>query len=96
MSGEHDDKLQIEAAQRDTSCFADLYERNFHAVYAYITRRVSDRHQTKYLTADVFREAIAGIGKFEWRGAPFNAWLLRIASRAIADHWQRSGRGCLF
>jgi RNA polymerase sigma-70 factor (ECF subfamily) len=30
--------------------------------------------------------------QFEWRGVPFIARLLRIASRAIADHWQRSGR----
>jgi RNA polymerase sigma-70 factor (ECF subfamily) len=92
MSEEHDDRLQIEAAQRDPSRFADLYEQNFYAVYAYISRRVGDRHQAEDLTADVFREALAGIGKFEWRGVPFIAWLLRIASRAIADHWQRSGR----
>ena len=92
MSEEHDDRLQVEAAQRDPSHFADLYERNFYAVYAYIARRVANRHQAEDLTADVFREALAGIGKFEWRGVPFIAWLLRIASRAIADHWQRCGR----
>ena len=32
-----------------------------------------DRHQAEDLTADVFREALAGIGKFEWRGVPFAA-----------------------
>jgi RNA polymerase sigma-70 factor (ECF subfamily) len=69
-----------------------LYERNFYRVYAYIARRVGDRHQAEDVTAEVFREALAGIGKFEWRGVPFLAWLLRIASRAVADHWQRSGR----
>lgn len=92
MSEEHDDRSQIEAAQRDPSRFADLYERNFYAVYAYIARRVGDRHSAEDLTADVFREALAGIGKFEWRGVPFIAWLLRISSRAIVGHWQRSGR----
>lgn len=92
MSEEHDDRLLIQAAQRDPSRFADLYEQNFYAVYAYIARRVINRHQTEDLTADVFREALAGIGQFEWRGVPFVAWLMRIASRAIADHWQRSGR----
>ena len=45
MSQEHDDRLQVEAAQRDPSRFADLYERNFTRVYAYIIRRVGDRHQ---------------------------------------------------
>jgi len=92
MNEEHDDRLQVEAAQRDPSRFADLYEKNFHVVYAYIARRVSERHQAEDLTADVFREALAGIQKFEWRGVPFVAWLMGIASRVLADHWKRSGR----
>jgi RNA polymerase sigma-70 factor, ECF subfamily len=92
MSQDYDDRLLVDAAQRDPSRFADLYERNFHRVYAYIARRVGNRHHAEDLTAEVFREALAGIRKFEWRGVPFAAWLLRIASRAIADHWQRAGR----
>ena len=89
---ELDEKALIEAAQRDPSRFADLYEQNFYRVYAYIVRRVGDRHQAEDLTADVFREALAGIGKFEWRGVPFAAWLMGIASRIVADYWTRSGR----
>jgi RNA polymerase sigma-70 factor (ECF subfamily) len=92
MTPEPDDRAVIEAAQRDPSRFADLYERNFYRVYAYVIRRVGDRHQAEDLTADVFREALAGLKNFEWRGAPFSAWLLRIASRLVADHWKRTGR----
>jgi len=92
MSEEHDERTQVEAAQRDSSRFADLYERNFYRVYAYIVRRVGDRHQAEDLTADVFREALAGLAKFEWRGVPFAAWLVGIASRVVADYWKRSGR----
>ena len=87
-----DERLRIEAAQRDPSRFADLYEENFHRVYSYVVRRVGDRHQAEDLTADVFREALAGIGKFEYRGAPFAAWLLGIASRIIADYFKQAGR----
>lgn len=92
MSQDHDERLMVEAAQRDPSRFADLYEQNFYRVYAYIARRVGDRHHAEDLTAEVFSEALAGIRKFEWRGVPFAAWLLGIASRAIADHWMRKGR----
>ena len=87
-----DDRLRIEAAQRDPARFGELYKENFYRVYAYVARRVGDRHQAEDLTADVFREALAGIGKFEWRGIPFAAWLLGIAARTIADHFKRSGR----
>src|SRR5262245_56310375 len=92
MTQPADERLRIEAAQRDPSRFAALYEENFYRVYAYVSRRVGDRTLAEDLTADVFREALDGIGKFEWRGAPFLAWLVKIASRLIADHWQRSGR----
>ena len=92
MSEENDEKAQVEAAQRDPSRFAHLYEQNFYRVYAYVVRRVGDRHQAEDLTADVFREALAGIRKFEWRGVPFAAWLMGIASRIVADYWTRSGR----
>jgi len=91
-SGGEDERLLVEAAQSDPARFGDLYEQNFHRVYAYIVRRVADRHHAEDLTAEVFREALAGIRKFEWRGVPFSAWLLRVASRAVADHWKHSGR----
>lgn len=92
MTQSTDDRLRVEAAQRDPARFGELYEEHFYRVYAYIARRVGGRHQAEDLTSEVFREALAGIGKFEWRGVPFVAWLLRIASRAVADHFQRSGR----
>ena len=70
MTQSTDDRLRIEAAQRDPARFGELYEEHFCRVYAYIAGRVRDRHQAEDLTADVFREALAGIGKFEWRGDP--------------------------
>ncbi|HLK47379.1 MAG TPA: sigma-70 family RNA polymerase sigma factor [Bryobacteraceae bacterium] len=92
MTESSDDRLRIEAAQRDPARFGELYEENFYRVYAYVVRRVGDRHRAEDLTADIFREALAGIGKFEWRGVSFTAWLLGIASRMIADHWKSAGR----
>ncbi len=86
------ERMLIEAAQRDPSRFADLYESNFERVYAYIASRVRDRDVAQDLTAEVFQTALANIGSFEWRGVPFVAWLMRIASNAIADRWQRSAK----
>ncbi len=42
------------------------------------------------LTSDVFHQALRNLGRFEWRGVPFAAWLFRIASNAISDRWQHS------
>src|SRR5579859_7478370 len=92
LKKEADERLLIEAAQKDPACFADLYEINFERVYAYVVKRVRDRAETEDLTAEVFHQALANLKRFEWRGIPFAAWLFRIASNLISDRWQRSGR----
>jgi RNA polymerase sigma-70 factor (ECF subfamily) len=86
------EQLAVEAAQKDPSRFAELYESNFERVYAFIARRVGDRDAAQDLTADVFHRALANLGQFEWRGVPFVAWLLRIAANAITDRAQRAAR----
>ena len=92
VEAEIDERALIEAAQRDPRCFAELYEANFDRVYAFVASRVFDRTEAEDLTAEVFHHALAHLVQFEWRGAPFIAWLLRIASNAIADRWRRSAR----
>jgi len=89
---EADERLLIEAAQKDPACFAELYENNFERVYAYVVRRVGDRAETEDLTSEVFHHALANLRRFEWRGIPFAAWLFRIAANLISDRWQRRSR----
>ena len=92
LSHESDERILVEAAQRDPSRFAELYERNFDRVYAYVSRRLTDRSAVEDVTAEVFRRALANLGRFEWRGSPFVAWLVRIAANAVTDHWRRVSR----
>jgi RNA polymerase sigma-70 factor, ECF subfamily len=92
LKKEADERLLIEAAQKDPARFAELYEINFERVYAYAVRRVGNRAEAEDLTADVFHQALANLKRFEWRGIPFAAWLFRIAANLISDRWQRSGR----
>ena len=87
-----DDRLLVEAAKKDPSRFAELYEPNFARVYAYIARRVGDRDAAQDLTSDVFHKALANIHSFEWRGVPFAGWLLRIAANMIVDRSKRGAK----
>ena len=79
-------------AQTKPLDFAELYERNFDRIYAFIARRVGSRDQAQDLTAEVFHQALASIGSFRWQGAPFISWLYGIAANVLAAHWQRLGR----
>ncbi|HEY6767765.1 MAG TPA: sigma factor [Candidatus Sulfotelmatobacter sp.] len=92
LKKEADERLLIEAAQKDPSCFGQLYENHFERVYTYVVRRVKDRAETEDLTSEVFHQALANLKKYEWRGIPFAAWLFRIAANLISDRWERSGR----
>ena len=85
------ERLLIEAAQRDRSRFAELYEDNFERVYAFIARRVRDRDEAEDLTSEVFHQALANLARFEWR-VPFAAWLFRIAANAIVDRAKRAAK----
>jgi len=87
-----DERLLIEAAQHDPRCFGELYEANLDQVYAYVLSRVADRPEAEDVTAEVFQQALANISQFEWRGKPFIAWLLRIASNIIADRYHARSR----
>ncbi len=89
---EAEERRLVEAAQRDPSCFADLYENYFEMVYAYVARRVRNRDEAEDLTSEVFRKALASLPRFKWTGAPFAAWLFRIASNMIADRAKRAAR----
>src|SRR5438477_3144921 len=90
MAGTDDERQLIEAAQKDPRRFGELYERNLERVYAFVARRVRDRHEAEDVTAEVFQHALANLSKFEWRGVPFVVWLYRIAANAIADRWKKT------
>ena len=86
------ERLLIEAAQKDPRNFGELYEANFERVYVFVARRVHDRHEAEDVTAEVFQHALANITRFEWRGAPLAAWLYRIAANVIADRSKQQSR----
>src|SRR6185369_11138704 len=67
-------------------------DRYVHRVYGFVSRRVGNRATAEDITSTVFEQALAHLPKFEWRGVPFAAWLIRIAANALADHWRRTAR----
>jgi len=91
-TNETEERRLVAAAQQDRACFGAVYERYFELVYGYVARRVRDRTATEDVTSEVFRKALANIDRFKSTGAPFGAWLLRIASNLIADRAKRQAK----
>lgn len=87
-----DERALIEAAQADPARFVEVYDRYVDRVYAYVSRRAGSRAAAEDITSEVFQLALTNLPRFEWRGVPLAAWLFRMASNALADHWRRQRR----
>lgn len=86
------EKMLVEKASGNMEAFAVLYEHYVDGIYGYVLRRVGNARDAEDITARTFEKALGGIGGFEWRGASFCSWLVRIASNAVVDHYRREGR----
>ena len=58
----------------------------------FLRYRVSDSGAAEELASQVFVEAIACIGRYEYRGISLGAWLFRIARNVSSDHLRREAR----
>lgn len=90
---EESDAALIARAKEDPEAFGLLYERYVGSIYNYIYYRTGNHHDAEDLTARTFYRALKHISRYVDRGAPFSAWLYRIAHNVVANwHRDRSRR----
>ncbi len=70
------------------SVFGELYRRHVDRIYSYVYYRVGDEAEAEDLTARTFLRALVGMPAYVDQGAPFSAWLYRIAHNLVAN-WHR-------
>ncbi len=92
MSETPERELIARAQQRDREAIAELYRRYVQAIARYIAYRVTDEATVEDLTAEVFLRMIEALPHYQVTGAPFEAWLYRIAAARIADYYRQTGR----
>lgn len=83
----------VAQAQRgDRESFGYIFDTFHLSVYRYVLARVRNEADAEDIAAETFDAAFQGIGRFQWRGVPFEAWLFRIARSKIVDHQRRLAR----
>lgn len=87
METSQEQKL-VEQAKADANAFGELYDLYYAKIFNYVLRRTNDFELSQDITTDVFMKALKRIQYFTWRGVPFSAWLYRIASNEIANHFR--------
>ena len=81
------EKLLVESAiEGEPEAFAGLYDLHLVRVYRHIYYLVNDSREAEDLTAQTFLKAWEAMGRYRERGAPFLAWLLRIAHNITISH----------
>lgn len=78
----------IKQARADPVAFGQLYHRYVDRIYNYVYHRVGNHHDAEDLTSRTFYRALSHIERYIDRGAPFSAWLYRIAHNLVAN-WHR-------
>ncbi len=86
---EESDAVLIARAKENPEAFGALYERYVKRIYNYIYYRTSNHHDAEDLTARTFLRALKSLRRYKDRGAPYSAYLYRIAHNLVAN-WYRS------
>jgi RNA polymerase sigma-70 factor (ECF subfamily) len=72
----------------ELEAFGQLYSRYLTNIYRYVRTRVSTDRDAEDLTEAVFLKAFESLGKYKQRGAPFSAFLYRVARNVIIDYYR--------
>lgn len=84
-----DSALIAQAQAGDISAFGDLYQRYQEVIYRYVLARVPDATTAEDLTEVVFLNAYEALDRYEDRGAPYTAFLYRVARNLITDFYRK-------
>jgi RNA polymerase sigma-70 factor (ECF subfamily) len=74
------------AKEGDPEALRFLYVSYSHNIYGYVRSIVRDDHEAEDVTQHVFAKLITAIVRYDDRGVPFFAWLLRFARNVAIDH----------
>jgi RNA polymerase sigma-70 factor (ECF subfamily) len=81
-----DDVLIRSAASGDREAFGQIYQRYSQRVFRHASFLTGDTELAEDITAQVFLKALEAIPRYESRGVPFVAWLLRITGNMVINH----------
>src|SRR5688500_18290688 len=84
------ERLVQRAKQGNAEAVAALYRMFVQPIYRYILYRVPTAEDAEDLTAEVFLKMVKGLPMYQQTGAPFEAWLYRIAAARIIDFRRRA------
>ncbi len=74
------------AKEGDQEALRFLYVSYSNNIYGYVRSIVHDDHEAEDVTQHIFAKLMTSLHKYDDRGIPFFAWLLRLARNVAIDH----------
>lgn len=84
--------LARRAMARDTAAWEEIFEAHYRAVFSFVRYRLRGSDEAEDIASQVFEVAYARADRFDYRGAPIEAWLVGIARNLLRDRAKKLGR----
>ena len=81
---------EVQAAQSNPAHFRPLYDRYFEQIFRFVFKRTGKEEVAADVSSQVFLKALQQLHKYQFKGVPFSAWLYRIASNEVAQHYRNT------
>lgn len=78
--------------RHDAQTFAAIYELHYSRIFNYVMRTVMNISVAEDIVSEAFLKALHGLSGYKGGPARMQAWLYRIATNAMTDHFRRSAR----
>ena len=82
----------LKKAIENPNAFAPIYEKYYITIFRFTLQRVENEHIASEIVSDVFAKAIFNLKKYKFKGAPFSAWLYRVAYNEIVTLYRKQKR----
>jgi RNA polymerase sigma-70 factor (ECF subfamily) len=86
-----EEQLIMRSQRGDVQAFNQLVIRYQQAVYSVILRMLGNPDVAADVTQDTFLAAFRGVATYRG-GSSFRAWLFRVGTNQVYDHWRRVQR----
>ena len=79
----------IKRAKTDNDAFNTLYEYYFPKIYSFVVKRTGEKESAEDIVSLTFTQAFVHLEKYECRSCTFGAWLYKIATNKLIDHYRK-------
>lgn len=84
-----DERELLVRARGEPAALTEFYRRHYRRIYTYAYRRCGRRADAEDIAAAVFESVLRSLPRYQPGPEPPLAWLYRIASRRLNDHFRR-------